>query len=390
MCDKLKILHIINALSVGGTEQMLSKLVTSMDPNHFHHYVLTLTPGGEIAKLLRAQGIAVIVVDLTHKWKIFFKLFTLIKIVKRLQPDLIHGWMYHSNLVATLLKKFNFSKSTAVVWSVRTSLVDYKEKPWFARFIIQLGKRLSQSPDRIIFNSVNSRKQHLHFGYNRACSIVIPNGFNTSIFKKSMSHQINFREQFQLSKRQFLIGIIARYHADKDHLTFLQAASLFQENNPNARFILVGYGIDKSNSVLVAHIESLNLDVNTLLLGQQLNPETIIPAMDIVCLSSINEAFPNIVGEAMACEVPCVATDVGDSKIIIAKTGLIVPTKSPQLLAKAWQQIADMTMDERRDLGRQAREKICTHYDIAAIVQQYEQLYYACVATLKRNDVCVV
>ncbi|MBV8606366.1 MAG: glycosyltransferase, partial [Singulisphaera sp.] len=93
--------------------------------------------------------------------------------------------------------------------------------------------------------------------------------------------------------------------------------------------------------------------------------------------SSASEAFPLAIGEAMACGVPCVATDVGDSALIVGEAGRVVPPHDPQALAAAWEELLALSPDARGRLGRAARLRIQEHYGLAAITRCYEDLYEA-------------
>lgn len=99
-------------------------------------------------------------------------------------------------------------------------------------------------------------------------------------------------------------------------------------------------------------------------------------ALDVATTSSaFGEAFPIVVGEAMACGVPCVVTDVGDSAVIVGETGAVVPPGDPDALAAGWRRLLDMRQDERSRLGMAARQRIGERYSLKKIVAQYEQLY---------------
>jgi glycosyltransferase involved in cell wall biosynthesis len=99
-------------------------------------------------------------------------------------------------------------------------------------------------------------------------------------------------------------------------------------------------------------------------------------ALDILSLSSaFGEGFPNAIGEAMACEVPCVVTDVGDSAEIVGDAGLVVPPRNPTAMAEAWETLLAKSPEERRVLGRAARERIARNFSLDVVTRQYEILY---------------
>ena len=91
--------------------------------------------------------------------------------------------------------------------------------------------------------------------------------------------------------------------------------------------------------------------------------------------SIYGEAFPNVLGEAMACGVPCVATDVGDSAFIVGDTGFVVPPDDPQALADAWECVLRMNPHERLAMGARARERVAREFDIVVIRKRYEQVF---------------
>ena len=133
-----------------------------------------------------------------------------------------------------------------------------------------------------------------------------------------------------------LIGIVGRVDPMKDHKTFLLAADNLNNNYENLNFICVGYGDgnEKYKEDLNHFISELNLSKNLIWLGNRLDMLAIYNALDILVSSShIGEGFPNVIGEAMACGTPCVATDVGDSSLIINDKNLIVPPSNPKKLA---------------------------------------------------------
>jgi glycosyltransferase involved in cell wall biosynthesis len=99
-------------------------------------------------------------------------------------------------------------------------------------------------------------------------------------------------------------------------------------------------------------------------------------ALDIATSSSsYGEGFSNAVGEAMACGIPCVVTDVGDSSYIVGDTGKVVPPKNPEVMAKAWEELLNLEQNEREEIGQKACGRIRKHFSIETITGHYESLY---------------
>ena len=128
--------------------------------------------------------------------------------------------------------------------------------------------------------------------------------------------------------------------------------------------------------MLQAWIHTEGLEDCTYLLGYQSESHRINLSLDVATLSSAyGEAFPNVIGEAMASGVPCVVTDVGDAAHIVGSSGLIVPPRDPLALAGAWEELLMRSEQERRQLGLEARQRIVEHFDIVRVAQTYAALY---------------
>jgi glycosyltransferase involved in cell wall biosynthesis len=172
-----------------------------------------------------------------------------------------------------------------------------------------------------------------------------------------------------------MIGMVARFHPQKDFHNFIEAASIFSGKNRRAQFLLCGKDADWENTKLVNWLAENGLKDRFILTGQREDVPNILNGLDIFSLSSFSEAFPLTIGEAMACGVPCVATDVGDSAYLIGDTGIIVPPRDPRALSDGWEKILGMSIRERQALGERARRRIQQNFSIEQITQRYEMLY---------------
>ena len=112
------------------------------------------------------------------------------------------------------------------------------------------------------------------------------------------------------------------------------------------------------------------------LAGERTDIADWLPGLDLLALSSAwGEAFPNILGEAMACGLPCIATDVGDSAWVVGESGLIVPPRDAEAMSAALERLAALDTDARRNLGALGRARAIAHFDINDIAVQYRRLY---------------
>ena len=189
-----------------------------------------------------------------------------------------------------------------------------------------------------------------------------------------MTTRKRIRESFSIPLDAPVVGHIGRFHPMKDHATFLNAAAQLDRTHSDTHFLLCGRDVTPENSD-IASMSGEN-DLSRLhLLGERDDVPQLLSAMDVLCSSSFSEAFPNVLGEAMAAGLPCVATDVGDSAQIVGDTGLIVPPRDPSALAQAISRLLQMNPAQRSALGRQAKNRIKEHYSLSRVVDSYQTLY---------------
>ncbi len=159
----------------------------------------------------------------------------------------------------------------------------------------------------------------------------------------------------------------------KDYPTFLEAAALIVKQVPQAEFILVGTGVDATNSELTSLISKLGIQKHVHLLGERSDLPAITASLDLaVSSSAFGEGFPNVVGEAMACGVPVVATDIGDTAWVMGDTGRLVPAKDPQALAAACLEVLSLPSEKRHELGENGRQRIAEHFSLASVLAHFD------------------
>ena len=371
----VKVIYIISDLSIGGAEMMLYKLLAETNRERFEPAVISLMDQGSLRERIEALGIAVHTVGMTSRFPTPRVFWRLVGLIRRLKPDLILGWMYHGSLAAQL-SNICSSRRAPVLWSIHYSVNSLSNEKWLTAMVIRACAFLSRLPAKIIFVSQSGQAQHKLLGYDIENSCVIPNGINTRQFSPSVEARRSVRSELGLPESAFLIGIVSRYHPVKDHATFLRAAALLSRTHPEAHFLLVGRSVDRHNRALRDLIQELGLSERTCLAGERDDMPRLMAALDVFSLtSSYGESFPNVIGEAMACGMPCVVTDVGDSRWIVGDTGRIVPPSDPAALADAWREMIERGTIGRMALGRAARSRVIERFPLKSIVTQYEAVY---------------
>jgi glycosyltransferase involved in cell wall biosynthesis len=172
------------------------------------------------------------------------------------------------------------------------------------------------------------------------------------------------------------IGHVARYDPMKDHAGFFKAAQMISQHHPDTLFILAGKNITWDNNELVNMIKMAQLEEKVYLLGERSDIFNVMNSLNIFCsTSAFGEGFPNVVGEAMACGVPCVVTDVGSSALIVGSTGFVVPPGQSMAFFKGIKSLLTISDDQRVTKGQKARQRIETKFSIGHITKEYEAIY---------------
>lgn len=374
--SSIKITHIITGLNIGGAETMLYWLLKNVDQRKFPCRVISLSDNGPIGEKLSSIGIPIIAVGLNNKntfWSGLSRLFIELQTNK---PVLIQTWMYHSDLLGGLVAKT--LKGIRVVWGIHNSTLDLSKSKKSTRLVVQINAFLSHFvPDRIIVCSRVSERIHNQKGFDKNRMIFIPNGFDLSAYRADRQACVKVRDELGIASSEIVIGMAARFDPQKDHGTFFLAANELLKKVPNLQFVLCGDGVSWDNADIVSLIDSSKKS-HFHLLGRRNDMPEIYASWDIAMLSSkYGEAFPLTIGEAMACEIPCVGTDVGDTSDLIGNTGYTVPTEAPLLLADAVTKLLSMSSTARSDLGKLAREQILSNYEISQIATKYQDVWKA-------------
>jgi len=241
-------------------------------------------------------------------------------------------------------------------------------------------------PAAIVVNSEAGRRQYERHGYSPRRWQLISNGFDLKVLRPDPAARNAVRDALRVRADAPLIGLVARFDPLKDHGTFLRAAGVLARTDSAVHFVLIGNGVVPGNALLDRLVRQEGLAGRLHMLGERRDIPWLTAALDISSLSSYAEGFPNVIGEAMACGVPCVVTDVGDCRVIVGETGVVVPPRDPHALAEGWRTLLRMDREARSRLGEAARQRIERHFSLRHIVNEYEQLYLS----LTGARLCVV
>ncbi|MUM77272.1 glycosyltransferase [Pseudodesulfovibrio sp. F-1] len=383
----MRILHVITGLDVGGAETTLHRLTATMDPVRFRCRVVSLVAPGEMGRRLADAGVEVASLSMRRGVPSPAGLARLAGMMRSYRPHVVQTWLYHADLLGLAARALAFplGASPRLVWNIRCAFMDLDRYPRTTALTLRACAALSRFPDATVTNSAAARDFHRGLGYSPRRFEIIPNGFDADRFRPDAEARTAVRAELGLGADDLVIGHAARFDPMKDHHTLLLAAGMASQELPDAVFVLAGRGVDSDNQRLAAWLAEAGFDSRpgirgarrVRLLGERHDLERVMAAMDMHVSSSAGESLPNVVGEAMACGVPSVVTDVGDSAALVGNTGEVVPPGDAQALARAMVRMAGLGRLGRDALGLSARERVVAGFSPAAAARRYEALYTA-------------
>lgn len=370
----MKIAHCITGLTADGAQRMLLRLVTQLRERGFENHVISLSRPETFAHAFEEQGTRVHFVGMAGGGRDLLALQRCRRIIKEVGPAVLQGWMYHSNLVLSLIRSSS-SRRLPLLWNIRRGMDDYSERKFRTKCIIRANSLLSSKVDRVIFCTPESKAQHEAFGFSRGNGVVLGNGFDTNLFAPSAELRRKGRERLGIGEDEVVIGNVGRDDIAKGRPYLLEAFAEVLRSHPRARLVLVGRGMERANQRMVDEISDRGLGGRVSLLGECSSLNEIYPLFDILCSSSICEGFPNVIAEAMSCGVPPVATDVGNTARLVGDAGVIVPARSRDALADALRHVCDQGAVGRTALGVAGRVRVQHLYSLSSVADEYARMY---------------
>jgi glycosyltransferase involved in cell wall biosynthesis len=391
----IKIVHIITTLNVGGAEMMLYRLIRESRRTGLQHIVISLSAESVLKDRLIELGVEVRVLGMRRGVPDPLLFGVLVAWLARIQPDIVQTWMYHADLLGGAATRAagawhaiagHERNRPALVWGIHhtdlLSVGSSRLTKWITRCCALVSSRL---PDAIVCCAEAALTSHVGGGYCAERMKVVHNGFDLERFRPSKEARGELRSSLGLDDVVPLVGIMGRFNAVKDYDNFLSAARIVWQRIPSCRFVMAGPGLVSNNRELRSTIDASGIADACHLRGPCDDPQIFLAGLDVFCLSSRSEGLPTVIGEAMACEIPCAATDVGDTALLIGDTGKVVPPHNPDALANALLAIIELSAQDRAVLGRRARQRIAERFSMQASWRQYEEIYAGVLASVRNH-----
>lgn len=368
------VVHVISGLADGGAEAVLYRLCRR--DRQYRHTVVSLHDEGKYGSLLRDIGVTVQCLDMPRGSISLGGLRRLWQVLRLLRPDVVQTWMYHADLVGGVVARL--SGIRAVCWGIHSTDLKRGESKTRTILVARLCSWLSKwVPRRIICCAQTAAASHAASGYDVKKLVVINNGYDLSEFRPNDRERFRLRDELNLPRDLPLIGMVGRFDPYKDHAGLIAALSHVVAANVEFRCVLVGSGMEESNATLRDWIHASGLADRIQLLGRRNDIPAVMNALDVHVLSSLGEAFPNVLAEAMACGTPCVTTDAGDAPLIVGETGWVVPKGQPEALADAIIIALGACRDEEAWGVRcaAARSRVVDRFSVETMVQEYNEIW---------------
>jgi glycosyltransferase involved in cell wall biosynthesis len=377
-------MHVITSLGTGGAEMMLKRLIQAQQNKpDYRHTVITLKNIGEAGRQLQDLGIEVQALEMRSLLEFPRAVWELKRRIRASRPDVVQTWMYHADLLGGLAARW--AGNHQVIWGVRCTAIPQRGIS-ATGMIVSFCSWLSRFVPRVIVCCAESaRIFHIEKGYDRTKMVVISNGYDLATFHTRPALRQQARAAFGFGEDDIVVGVVGRFDPLKDYRTFVRCAAVLASKVERAKFLMVGRDLDRGNRALCGWIEESGLAHKFVLAGERRDIPGCLAAMDVFCLSSIAEGFPNVVCEAMAMQVPCVVTDVGDAAEIVGETGIVVAPRDPMALAAALRVMLNNGAAERSRLGELARRRIEERYSIESISTQFGAIYDDVTQKLSRD-----
>ncbi len=329
---KIKIIHIITTLGLGGAEKVLFNILKNNKDNYFEHHVICLNSGGHVTNEIKKLKIKIYFLELNIKFFTgLINCFLILNKFKNKENIIIQTWLPHSDLIGGLISKFCGYKK--IIWNIRISNFTKNSFKFRTLVIILINSLLSYFiPKKIISCSVAGINAHKRFGYNKKIFYLIHNGFD----------KIKIRNRSLKFSKNFTIGMFSRYHKVKNHEYLFKALSILSKKNLKFKLLLLGPNINLKNKELVDNLRRNNIINNTIFINKKkiFNINKYFSYIDLYILCSKTEGFPNILGEAIINGVKVLSTDVGDAKLMLSSKSEIIPkdnlTKFSQKIEKVY------------------------------------------------------
>ncbi len=368
--DRLRVLHVIPRLGIGGTEHGILKVMNGLGEREFEQRICAVR--GMDASFAGQMNVAAKTYSAGSSRAGFqFPLFRLVKIMREFRPHIVHT------------RNFGALEGIAAARMARVPVAIHSEHGYeleimqglpFRRRV--LCRALFGMTDAVFTVSADLRTYHAKQSWLATRKIsVIRNGVNTDLFSPHPQCAQQTRDALKIPRGRVVLGSVGRLVPIKDHATLLCAAETLVRQGKDIHVLIVGSGPQQTKLEAYA-AASPELAGRTTFTGSSDSVAQLLNAMDVFVLPSINEGMSNTLLEAMSCGLATVATRVGGNGELAddGRSGYLFPARDVQALSQILGRLVD-DQEIRSNLGRGARLQAVQQFSLAGMVERYRELY---------------
>jgi glycosyltransferase involved in cell wall biosynthesis len=373
----MRVAVLLPSLDAGGAQRQFVQLAGALAARGHEVLFVVCVPGGAhwegLAGRAGVRRIALAPRPANGRLGIGPRLPTIVRrlaqVLRHNRIQIVYSALHIANLLAWLATAGG--RTIPLCWGMRAAR---HELAWRQRLPLDLCRLISPSVALLVANSSAGLAAYRAQGFRPMRAEIVPNGIDVDRFRPDPAARERVRAEWGLPNASIAIGLVARLVPIKDHPTFLAAAARLRSSHPTTRFVLVGDRPSSHRQALAAEAARLGLAGHMVWAGERTDMAGVYSAVDVLCLSSVSEGFPNVLAEAMACGLPVVATDVGDARSIVGDLGEIVPPRDPDALATALDRCLSLGAGWRRDVGEAGRARIVALYSEPTMIARTEAL----------------
>jgi len=372
--------QIVSGLGIGGgVEWVVYWLTSNLDRDRYRVIVCCLQCLGELAEHLKEQGIPLFnlngrsSINPLHLPRNFYVIWNLIKLLRREKVQIVHTHEFFSGTLGRIAAKL---AKTSI-----TILMLHNKDRWKQSIHILIDRLLAMWTDNIVANS-NSVKEFTIRQYGSLNShnfTVVHNGIDSTKFNHNLNDPHTKRTDLGIENRTPLLVIVGRLTTQKGHRYLIEALPAIVEKYPKLRLLIIGddspFDISTKEETFQL-VETLGITENVVFLGERKDVPEILCAADIFVLPSLWEGFGLVIAEAMAAGKPVIASKIDGIPEVVEDgvTGILVPPKDPDALAKAILQLLN-NKNQAKAMGIAGKERVKRYFSVNEMVRKWDVLY---------------
>lgn len=359
----MKIVFIITGLGVGGAERQVVDLADRL--TCLGHTVKIIYLTGSVQLRPASDAVELIGLGLNrNSWGFIGAVFSLVKHLRSIQPDIVHSHMVHANLLARLARLIY--RVPRLVCTAHNS----NEGGMFRMLAYRVTHGLADVSTNVSVEAVEAFEKKYAVPVGKMIPMV--NGIDIQRFRPNVADRIELRHAMAWDDAKVFLAV-GRLVEAKDYPNLINAFSILNKGIPSARLCIVGDG--PLRSAMESLVNDLGLAQSVQFLGIRDDIPALMNATDVFVLSSAWEGFGLVVAEAMATQKIVIATDCGGVAEVLGGHGILVKPKNSQMLANAMYEALSLDELKAKDMVSAARAWVIDHYSIDAVVQEWIKVY---------------